>query len=181
MSGTSGKKELFEAMVREYHADIRVLVSCIAPDRSAADDIAQDVFLEAYKSMDRYDPSRDAGRWLRGIARNLVRNAWRQHRRRPEGDPDLLSATLAELAQRKLAEYRETNRLDTLLEHLRRCLEKLRPGSRGVLESFYMDGYSGPEISRRTGMVLDAVHKSLQRSRELLGSCIQKQAREVEL
>ncbi len=181
MGTTSGKKELFEAMVREYHADIRVLVACIAPDRSAADDIAQDVFLEAYRSMDRYDPSRDAGRWLRGIARNLARNAWRQRRRRPEGDPDILAARLADVAERNLTAYRETNRFDTLLEHLRGCLEKLKPASRRILESFYMDGYSGPEISSRTGMVLDAVHKSLQRSREMLGACIQKRAGEAEL
>jgi RNA polymerase sigma-70 factor (ECF subfamily) len=131
--------------------------------------------------MDRYDPSRDAGRWLRGIARNLVRNAWRRHRRRPEGDPDLLQATLANVAERNLAAYRESGRFDTLLEHLRSCIGKLKPKSRGVLESFYMDGYSGPEISRRTGMVLAAVHKSLQRSREMLGACIQRQVGEAEL
>jgi RNA polymerase sigma factor (sigma-70 family) len=77
--------------------------------RGAADDLTQQVFVEAWRTRDRFDPERGAvPAWLVGIARNLAARHWRQQARTPtpvaavedaepttdDVDPDLLADRL---------------------------------------------------------------------------------------
>ena len=48
----------------------------------SVDDFSQEAFLIAYRELDRFDQDQDFGKWLRGIARNLVRNELRRNARR---------------------------------------------------------------------------------------------------
>ena len=50
----------------------------------AADDLTQQVFVEAWRARDRFDPDRGVvPAWLVGIARNLVSRHWRTAHRTP--------------------------------------------------------------------------------------------------
>ena len=46
-------------------------------DRVSAEDLIQDVFLRAYKAIDRLDPERDPAPWLITITYNSFRDRWR--------------------------------------------------------------------------------------------------------
>ena len=46
-------------------------------DRPSAEDLIQDVFLRAYKVIDRLDPERDSAPWLITITYNAFRDRWR--------------------------------------------------------------------------------------------------------
>jgi RNA polymerase sigma factor (sigma-70 family) len=51
-------------------------------DASAADDLASEAFLRAFRDRARYDPSRGSVRaWLFGITNNLLRQHWRTEER----------------------------------------------------------------------------------------------------
>ena len=80
----AARDELFADLVRDHQASLRVFVRSLGVEPGWVDDLAQDTFVVAYRELDSYDPDRDFGKWLRGIARNLVRNELRKqgrHRR----------------------------------------------------------------------------------------------------
>jgi RNA polymerase sigma-70 factor (ECF subfamily) len=63
----------FDAFFDRVHAYLRRLVG----DENLAEDLAQDVFLQALRALDGYDPGRDPRPWLFTIATNKLRDHWR--------------------------------------------------------------------------------------------------------
>jgi len=68
-------RSAFEALVNEHHIRVRAFVRSLGVDPDWVDDLAQEAFPSAYREWDSFDESRDFGRWIRGIALNLVRSA----------------------------------------------------------------------------------------------------------
>ena len=54
-----------------------VSVQFAAQDTQKTEDLVQQAFVNAYRHLDRFQPGRDFGRWLKEIARNLVRQELR--------------------------------------------------------------------------------------------------------
>ena len=73
-------KSAWNAVSLEYTRDLYgFVVRLVGLDRSVADDIVQDVWLESLKRIHRFDPSRGEFRgWLFEIARRLVAGYWRK-------------------------------------------------------------------------------------------------------
>jgi RNA polymerase sigma-70 factor (ECF subfamily) len=46
-------------------------------DRTAAEDVSQEVFLKIHRAIDRVDPARDPGPWVTTITCNACREYWR--------------------------------------------------------------------------------------------------------
>jgi RNA polymerase sigma-70 factor (ECF subfamily) len=99
----------FDAYFDRVFAYLRRLV----PDEHLAEDLTQDVFLQAHRGLASYDPSRDPRPWLFTIATNRLRDHWRSRSaqanldsedlgRSPESVPAAveLPASEAELALR---------------------------------------------------------------------------------
>src|SRR5579862_7527640 len=79
-----GDRLAITAIVQEHQRTVRSYLSRLAPDAATADDLAQDVFLEAFQALQRIDPQRDLKNYLLGIARNRARMAWRKQYARRE-------------------------------------------------------------------------------------------------
>jgi RNA polymerase sigma-70 factor, ECF subfamily len=79
----------FELLVIAYRVRIVTFVARMLRDDSRAEDVAQDVFVRAYRALQAYPAERRAGlrlrSWLYTIARNLTRNAFRDAP--PESEP----------------------------------------------------------------------------------------------
>jgi RNA polymerase sigma-70 factor, ECF subfamily len=71
----------FEHMVIAYRARIVTFVGRMLHDDARAEDVAQDVFVRAYRALQSYPAERRASlrlrSWLYAIAHNLTRNAFR--------------------------------------------------------------------------------------------------------
>jgi RNA polymerase sigma-70 factor (ECF subfamily) len=103
----TGDQEAATAFVRRFQRRVFGLARTIVPDDRAAEDIAQEAFVRAWKHASAYDPRRGSVvGWLLTITRNLAIDAVRV--RRPLTlDPDALLALdpvgdnrdLADLAQ----------------------------------------------------------------------------------
>ena len=81
MSRSSPQELDFETILRETQAHIRAYIAGLGVPRQDVDDIAQDVYVELYRSMDRIPPDLSAKQWLKGIARNLCMNYFRRNSR----------------------------------------------------------------------------------------------------
>ena len=82
-----------ERLVCDHQAGLRAFIRALGVREDWVDDLAQETVLVAYRKLDDWDPERDAGRWLRGIARHLAANERRKAGRRPR----LLAGGLADL------------------------------------------------------------------------------------
>jgi RNA polymerase sigma-70 factor, ECF subfamily len=78
-----GDVSAFERLVEKYKQPVLSLVYRMLRDLTEAEDIAQNVFVQVYKSASRYEISSKFSTWLFTIARNLSLNEIRRRSRHP--------------------------------------------------------------------------------------------------
>lgn len=119
--------------------------------RREAEDLVQDVFLEAWQRADSYDPARGTVRsWLLVRLRSRALDRHRAAQRAPVS-PDgngQIEERAAEAEDPTLAPDRAA---------VRRALETLSSEHRAVLELGYFEGLSSSEIALRTGAPIGTV------------------------
>ena len=129
-------EDRFVALVEEHQASLRAFVRTLGVDPDWVDDLAQDAFVVAYRELETFDEDRDFGKWLRGIARNLVRNELRKAGRRRIMNEDLTRHLL-------LVREPEPDLFDAMqVSALRDCMEELPRKSRELVHSRYHEGWS---------------------------------------
>jgi len=166
---------LFADLVKEHQVSLRVFVRSLGVESGWVDDLAQDTFVVAYREMDSYDPDRDFGKWLRGIARNLVRNELRKQGRHRRILHESLSQHLLDLAENE--KDREVD--VTQLSALRDCVEQLPGRSRELVRSRYYEGWDATILADKFEMKAATVRQTLLRIRRQLYQCVNQRVKEV--
>ena len=64
--------------------------------------------------------------------------------------------------------------------HLATCLGKLNEKSRRLIKGYYHEGRSPESLSKREGRTVEAIYKTIQRSRGELQTCIERQIRKAQ-
>ncbi len=167
-ASADGRKTRFETLVVEHHVQLRAFVRSLAVNPDWVDDVSQEAFLTAYREWSSYDESRNFGKWIRGIAANIVRNEIRKdaHRHR------LLHTELAEILLSRQIESKDVTEPLTL-EAVKECLGKLTPTSRKVVQARYRDGESAPEIAQKFEFSPANVRQMLVRIRRQVRQCVE--------
>jgi len=158
-----------DQFVREQYAMVLSFCTALLGRREEAEDLAQEVFLVAWRKREEFDARLPPGPWLRGIARNLARNAAR--RSRPVafvGDATL--EWLEEVHHR--IEARPGDQWVDKLEALDACLAELDEADRRSLSLRYHERCSYEEIGARLKTSLANVKKRLYRARRRLADCV---------
>lgn len=165
------KRAAFAEFVREHQASLRSFLRVLGVRADSVDDLAQETFLTAYRELESFDEDRDFGKWLRGIARNLVRNETRKSARRCRIlDGELTDHLLAE-AEKDASEppFEESD-----FHALRDCLEQLPEKSRRLVAGRYADEWNASFLADQFQMSATAVRLALMRIRGRLKTCIEK-------
>ncbi|MFN9707434.1 MAG: RNA polymerase sigma factor [Planctomycetota bacterium] len=172
MTGDADRRQLFEALVRDHATALHVFLRARIRDPGLADDVFQDTLVMAWRQLDRFDPQRSFGQWLRGIARNLVR----QHHRKPVREQFLADDGLDQALELHLLRLQRlrVDVLDERLERLRQCIADLPATYKAAIEVRYRDGLRGESLALALQTSWDAVCKRLQRARALLLQCFDK-------
>jgi RNA polymerase sigma factor (sigma-70 family) len=156
---TNGDDTAFGELVRRRQDPIRNLFRRLTRDPALADDLAQQAFVLAWKSIRTLKSPAAFGAWLR----KLAVNCWLQHARIKKHEVTLTEEALPEgHATSGVAERMDLDAaLATLLPHARLCV---------VLA--YSEGMSHAEISESTAIPLGTVKSHIARGaahlRELL-------------
>jgi RNA polymerase sigma-70 factor (ECF subfamily) len=165
------KLEAFGAFVSEHQAALRGFVRMLGVDLDAVDDLAQETFLVAYRELERFDGDQDCGKWLRGIARNLVRNELRREARRGRiMQEEVTTHMLATLEPDRAAPRFE----EADFRALRDCLEELPEKGRRLIAGRYADEWNASILADQFGMSATAIRLALMRTRRSLKLCIEK-------
>ena len=142
----------------------------VAPDREAARDITQDVFLAACKSAESLQSDGSALAWLRAIARSKVAD----HFRSAAHSNEVLASmdSLAGLPASDQAVAHNERQLRAMRVSLvMRCLPD---GYAEVLEEKYLDGLPVRTMARRRGQSEKAVESLLTRARQAFRAAWQR-------
>ena len=165
---------LFAGLVKEHQASLRVFVRSLGVEPDWVDDLAQDAFVVAYREMGSYDPERDFGKWLRGIARNLVRNELRKQGRHRRILHEGLSQHLMEFAEKEESQF-DVGQVSAL----RDCVEQLPNKSRELVHSRYYEGWNASILADKFEMKAATIRQTLLRIRRQLYQCINQRVKEV--
>lgn len=83
-----GDTESFRLLVQRYQKPIIRMIANLISDRHICEDVAQEVFLAAYKNLSSFNPARSSfSTWLFTIAKNKSINAAKKKRILPAGNP----------------------------------------------------------------------------------------------
>src|SRR5437016_6139597 len=83
-----GDRDAFEMLVEKYKQPVMNLAYRTLSDATEAEDLAQHVFLQVFKSAHRYEVSAKFSTWLFTITRNLCLNEIRRRSRHPADSLD---------------------------------------------------------------------------------------------
>jgi RNA polymerase sigma-70 factor (ECF subfamily) len=147
-----------ELVQRHQSAVRRFLRHLTRGNATLADELAQDTFLQAYRSLAGYRGESRFATWLFGIAHNHFRNARRRVR---ESAGELSADTVDESAP-------SPTHTVALRQDLTAALQQLDPDEQTALHLFYQQGLTHPEIAAVTGWPLGTVKTHLARGKDRL-------------
>lgn len=172
----NGDPNAYETLVHRYARLVFCVVGKHVP-RDRVDEVAQDVFVEGFRSLGSFSEKGRFSHWLAKIAVRCCYTFWREHHRKGEiliGDlsdeaQEWMDAVLA--AESLEAFDREAAGADAR-EILQYALGELSPEDRMVVTLVHLDGLSVKETAAQLGWSLVSVKVRAHRSRKKLRNVI---------
>ncbi len=148
--------------------DLLRYIMSMVPNIEDARDILQETAVDLWKKIDQYDPEKPFKAWAFRFASIQVKRYRRQHARWSR----FMSDQVAEEIERRRESMEEE--LDVRREFLETCMSRLPKLQHSLLKGYYYDDSSVEEQAEKSGKSVEAVYKSLQRTRHALMGCIEK-------
>jgi RNA polymerase sigma-70 factor (ECF subfamily) len=159
-----GDSAAFAGLVRQHQGMVFSIALHALRSRTAAEDLAQEVFLDFYRHLSRIESGAHAVSWLRRVASHRCIDEIRRRQHRPE-------VTVEVLPERGLApvsrEYFVEQRLQALVA-------TLPSRARVVVVLRFQEEMEPTEIAETLGMPLNTVKSHLRRSLLLLRARLAK-------
>ena len=168
-----GDAAAFTQLVEKYKQPITNLVWRTVRDETEAEDIAQNVFVQAWKSAPRYQATAKFSTWLFTIARNLCLNEFRRRSRHPAESLDQMRDDSDDQPLFQVVDRRIRSAQDELLqgelEHkVDAVIGALPENQRVALALCRQEELSYEEIAEVLGCSLSATKSLIHRARETL-------------
>jgi len=163
----AGDREAFARVVERDSPRLRAYVACRLRDPEAAEDLAQEAFIVAYRRLAEFDQSRDFYAWLRGIARNLVLNERRKLSREAAAREELLAQSAGPL-------WECDGPKSSIFEALARCMARVSERMREFLKLRYDQGLELAQIAERTGITAGSARVAHVRLLRSLRECVEQ-------
>jgi RNA polymerase sigma-70 factor (ECF subfamily) len=176
-----GSIDAFSDLVLLHQARVRSYIGRYVGARDAVDDLAQEAFLAAFRTLSAYRDEHGFALWLLGIARHRALHFLRAERHRRARDGDAWEAQIAEWQAAAVeADAQELERREHERAALLRCLKQLPARSAALVRDHYLDGVPQKELSSRLGISDGALRMAILRVRDRLRACIEQRIRTAE-
>ena len=172
----AGDGDAFETLVREHQTRVYNLALRMTGSEEDAQDIAQETFLKAWRTMGKYRGECSLGSWLYRIASNLSIDLLRKNKRQQREKIVSLEDNGEDGRTLELPDLREEPQTILEREENRRavwaCLEKLPEEQRLILVLRDVNGLSYEEIGASMGLEMGTVKSRIFRAREKLANLL---------
>ncbi|HLZ54357.1 MAG TPA: sigma-70 family RNA polymerase sigma factor [Verrucomicrobiae bacterium] len=168
-----GDRAAFVALVEKYKQPVMNLVYRTLHDETEAEDLAQNVFLQVYKSAKRYESRAKFSTWLFTIARNLCLNEIRRRSRHPA---DSIEEAHVEHEDQPRQQFEDKSSIpppekllhSELAQKIEEALAELPENQRTAILLCRQEELSYEEIAEVLGCSLSATKSLIHRGRETL-------------
>jgi RNA polymerase sigma-70 factor (ECF subfamily) len=165
-----GEVDAYGEIVRLFQRDVWKIAAVALQTREAVGDLVQEIFVEAYFALHRYHLGRDFRAWIRGVARNHVREMLRDRSR----ESRLLQSYRDLVVERLSSDESAGRHEEEMADAQRRCRQELSPHSLQMLALRYDEDLSYQDIGGRLGKSMESVKQLFFRIHVVLRDCIQK-------
>jgi len=152
----SGEQSAIGELVARYRAQVYGLCLRMLGQHQDAEDVLQETFVRAVRSLRNWDSQREFGPWLLAIAGNRCRTALAARRRRPTA-----LANLGEWADDRPADPPGT----PVVEEVRTALAELRDEYRQAFLLYHLEQRGYAEISQILNCPIGTVKTWVHRAR----------------
>lgn len=156
-----GDLAAFGQLVERHKSLVFAICLAASGDRGEAEDSAQEVFLAAWRTLDRLRDPEKLRPWLCGIARNVAAKTRRRKRHESLSATDLPESQAMSDPLEALID-RETE------ARVQDALQAMPEAYREPLVLFYQEARSVSDVAAALGLSVDAVKQRLTRGRRLL-------------
>ena len=156
LQARAGDRHAFETLVRAHQGSVFSIGYRMLNRRDAAEDLAQDVFLQLYRKLDSIESLQHLGFWLRRVAANLAID-WL--RRTPNSSTQPLDESVDVIATEE-----EPDSDPLMSRELTRLLGELAPPARAVMVLRYQEDQDVAEIATALDMPVNTVKSHIKRS-----------------
>src|SRR5580658_4352996 len=168
-----GDRAAFTQLVEKYKQPVMNFVYRSLRDEAEAEDVAQNVFLQVYKSRVRYQRTAKFSTWLFTIARNLCLNELRRRSRHPA---ESIEEAHVEHEDQPRQQYEDKSHIAAperllhgeLAQKIEEALAGLPENQRTAILLCRQDELSYEEISEVLDCSLSATKSLIHRGREAL-------------
>jgi RNA polymerase sigma-70 factor (ECF subfamily) len=159
----AGDRDAFGKLYVRHAGNVRALIGATVPDRAAAEDIASETWVAAWKNVPRFqvDPDGRFGAWVAGIAKHRVAQAARTAARHPQL-PLLDHAGAGGLSPEDVAIAR------TEMARVKTVLDRLTQVERAAIVFQVTNALTDAEIAQRIGATPRQVERARGHARECL-------------
>ncbi|HUU54230.1 MAG TPA: sigma-70 family RNA polymerase sigma factor, partial [Armatimonadota bacterium] len=156
----AGELDAFDRLVMRHRSRLYGIARQITGESDAAQDVVQDAFVNAFRSLGALRDGERFGQWLNTIVRRestrWLRNGMREAR---WGDPGALQAVIGGAWMRPAEAPAE------VVSSVRDALAVLSDRDRRVMVLHYLEGYTCEEIARQVRLSAGGVKRILHDSR----------------
>ena len=168
-----GDTAAFTTLVEKYKQPVTNLVRRTLRDETEAEDLAQNVFVQVWKSASRYESRAKFSTWLFTIARNLCLNEIRRRSRHPAESLDAPHPDQEDQPRHQIEDVKNFSPPDSLLHgelalKIEEALADLPENQRTAILLCRQDELSYEEIAEVLGCSLSATKSLIHRGRETL-------------
>ncbi|MCP5537448.1 MAG: sigma-70 family RNA polymerase sigma factor [Akkermansiaceae bacterium] len=160
----------FIKLLTSHQLALRGFIISMLPGSQDVNDVLQDTNVVLWEKMKSFKPGTNFQAWSFAIARNKVMQYWGHQRKLHR--LVLGEETLLAVAEAKQAAPPET--IERKLTALGKCLERLSPSERDLVDARYRRGSSLEKYSDEAGRSAASLRVTLYRVRNKLRQCIEK-------
>ena len=168
-----GDRAAFAELVGKYQQPLFNFICRTLRDEAESEDVAQNVFLQMYKSRQRYQHTAKFSTWLFTIARNLCLNEIRRRSRHPAESIEENQAENEDQPQRQYEDRKTDLPVDNVLHgelagKIEQAIAELPENQRTAILLCRQDELSYEEIAVILDCSLSATKSLIHRGRETL-------------
>jgi len=168
-----GDRAAFAMLVEKYQQPVLNFIHRTLRDETEAEDVAQNVFLQVYKSAPRYVKTAKFSTWLFTIARNLCLNEIRRRSRHPAESldatrPDSEEQPIHQVEDRQSFTPPESLLQSELEQKIAEALAELPENQRTAVLLCRQEELSYEEIAEVLNCTLSATKSLIHRGRETM-------------
>jgi RNA polymerase sigma-70 factor (ECF subfamily) len=166
----SGEDDAYRELVARYKNYVFAVIGRQIGDRNTAEELAQDVFVKAYKALSHFRSEATFKTWLTKITLNTTRSYFKS-RRYKESIQTVSNEDVSITEQGKLAPDSVVTR--ELLSVFQLCFGALSPLMQDVMTLCSYQGESYEQASTMLDIPVGTVRSRLNRARIALKECMQ--------